>query len=401
MKKKQIQINRWFMISIMIVTIHILFTFNIQGTGDITTHFCKWIANAIENGLKNGYKLNNDYYPPLSSLFMYLPAIMLKVKNYFSCVKIMIGIFELLSVIIFAILFDCNENLLGFTLSILLSCQLSYIDIFMIPFFLLAVYFFIHEKNMLFTLFFGLCVCVKYQPLIFLPIWMLAFVEIDKKRISVKWNELKKMIVPFLCLCIVMIFGWGWFEIVRSLGKSLLNAADLLCGNALNFLWIVQFFVENNNIGNYGELNEGRITNIWAAPQELLALRFLFWIIFFGIIIVILKRKNFSRLYLLRCSILAYLAYYIFNVGVHENHLFVAMVLAWGNYCISNDKEDKFLAICCTLVFNFNLIVFYGLTGQGIERVLCGVDLSVLIALANIILFIFLFIRNVCVRKLD
>ena len=75
-----------------------------------------------------------------------------------------------------------------------------------------------------------------------------------------------------------------------------------------------------------------------------------------------LKHKN-SFENLLLFAIAVYLAYFTFNTGVHENHLYPLCLIAPVLY-LENRRHRELAAI---LIFfaNLNLFIFYGIQGIG------------------------------------
>src|SRR5262249_40600305 len=85
--------------------------------------------------------------------------------------------------------------------------------------------------------------------------------------------------------------------------------------------------------------------------------------------------------------ILGYLAYFTFNVGVHENHLFLPIIL--GLFLAAQNRSYLPLALATALIANLNLLVFYGIDGKGLpfDRVV-GIDLSVVLAVLEVVFFL-------------
>src|SRR5205085_880961 len=97
------------------------------------------------------------------------------------------------------------------------------------------------------------------------------------------------------------------------------------------------------------------------------------------------RPKTYERL--IRYSMLGYMCYFIFNTGVHENHLFIVVCLAW--ILVFLNSAYWLESINLSLAANINTIIFYGVfgTGLGFSRVVAGLDITVLFAIANIFLF--------------
>jgi hypothetical protein len=90
---------------------------------------------------------------------------------------------------------------------------------------------------------------------------------------------------------------------------------------------------------------------------------------------------------------LGYLAYFTFNTGVHENHLFLACLLL-GLLAHRERTTLPDLAVWAALL-NINMVVFYGLDGRGLpfSPVVGGLDLTLPLALLAVLLFVGFFAR--------
>jgi len=90
---------------------------------------------------------------------------------------------------------------------------------------------------------------------------------------------------------------------------------------------------------------------------------------------------------LLAFMLAGYLLYFTFNTGVHENHLFIAVILSV--LLAALNKRYYPISLLIILAFNINLILFYGLNGRMvINRVLFNtLDPTLVFALANTITF--------------
>ena len=107
--------------------------------------------------------------------------------------------------------------------------------------------------------------------------------------------------------------------------------------------------------------------------------------------------KTFENLVLF--ALVGYLSYFTFAVGVHENHLFPAMVLATVLYWL--DKERASNALIIAIAGNLNLVLFYGLTGAEppLKRTIGGVDLALVISLLIVSFFLQMWTTTVFKRS--
>ena len=93
----------------------------------------------------------------------------------------------------------------------------------------------------------------------------------------------------------------------------------------------------------------------------------------------------------LRFALLSFVSYVMFNPGVHENHYFVASILALLVMVVDGELRPEI--VVWLLVANANLVLFYGVDGQGLrmgplQSTLISVALSLLAVVAYYDLFL-------------
>jgi hypothetical protein len=100
------------------------------------------------------------------------------------------------------------------------------------------------------------------------------------------------------------------------------------------------------------------------------------------------EEKTFKNLLLF--SIIGHLSYFIFNTGVHENHLFIASALSLILFII----DRKYLPLTITIIIadNLNLFLFFGIDGKDFpfNRVI-GVDITLIFAIIYLSTFLYFF----------
>jgi hypothetical protein len=167
---------------------------------------------------------------------------------------------------------------------------------------------------------------------------------------------------------------------------------NFISGYALNFGWLHTWALHFWAPEKYGSLQNGEIGLIQTRDAlVLLPERILFYASYFGILLAFVRNtKTFERLLLY--SMLGYLSYFLFNTGVHENHLFLIACLAW--ILVFIDSSQSLRAINLSIAANINLFLFAGAFGQGVRCVIAGVDITLLFALANIGLFVGLLLHT-------
>ena len=121
----------------------------------------------------------------------------------------------------------------------------------------------------------------------------------------------------------------------------------------------------------------------------LLPFRITFWVMFLVVVIRAMRvEKKFQ--YFLQFSIVGFLTYAMWNSSVHENHLFVPVVLAYMLMLREYTPESRAITVVLTAMFNVNLFVFYGVTGIQLQSRVVGIDLSVILAMLYIVAWLVL-----------
>jgi len=191
---------------------------------------------------------------------------------------------------------------------------------------------------------------------------------------------------------IMTVFGAA---VIHSL-KSGMTDDPVLSGNALNLSWLHTWALHLAQPGTYGALKDGQVDIIESYTYEAF-IKLLEKILFYasyGVVLTVFARqkKTFERL--ITYSALGYMSYFIFNTGVHENHLFLVSCLAW--ILVFVDSGHLVRCINLSIAANVNLILFYGLFGQPLpfRRVVAGVDVTVWFAFANLCLFLGLLLHT-------
>jgi hypothetical protein len=375
-----------------------LLWFQAPGTTDVPI-FLRWAA-AASHGVRASYATFYTYgYPPLGFVILRGAALIAEALN----ADLFIGFKSslLLSLLLTGGLFWLWTRNFYLSLGLFLaflpnSMTYGYTDIYFATFLVGALWALYRNKFALFTvLYCGACL-VKWQPLLlapFLVIYLLGVQHIaDWRRIAAKRLGLR-VILPaaLIALGTLAIFGK---LVVDALSIGLTNS--FLSGQALNLNWIVTFGIRALNPKWFGGISAGLITPIdtqdWHA---LLWSKILFWLLFAPCCLAFARsKKSFDDLILF--GLCGYLTYFMLNTGVHENHLFIpvllAGVLAW------RQREHLATFAIWALVANINLFVFYGADGSGLafSRVV-GVDITLLLAVVFVAMFAVYYYESVVV----
>ena len=376
----------WKWIALLTMIMVSLVFFNSPGTGDMSI-WSEWLDYARQYGLREGFGMQGDMYPPFALILQVVLQRIQPGLSNFVVLRLVNTFYLFLSALVIHLLFkDAKVTLISFW-GLILSADLGYLDIEMVPFMILAFYFFSKEKYVLSGIFFSLLCLIKFQPLIIMPFILIYFVDIldaGKKKfkpyISIK--NMIKMSIPAVLIGggVLLIYK---MSLVKALYRALFVSGYSISPNGLNLGWIIQYCIEKYHEDLFGSLSGGCIGIIWNAPSSYRLFKYIFILIYAAaaVIMLIYRKKNYARL--LKCSLVGYTAYYVYNCGVHENHLFLGMILMMLLYIEEPSKNNYYRMIMYNVIFNINLFVFYRI---GFNRVIGGMfDPTLLLAVFNVI----------------
>jgi hypothetical protein len=367
------------------------------GTGDVAI-WRNWIDQMSAFGLVGGFVHSGTDYPPLSLIIL---ATVSRCTDAFGitvflALKCSLFIFLIATAAAF---YWFSRNLvltaaLEFSL-ILNSVALGYLDIYFAPF-LIAAFFCLQRGHFkIGVLMFAISCAIKWQPLLIAPFICIYVIAAAGEGLSGR-DKVYKRAMPFIIAALVVVrplvvtFGSG--AIIGSLQRAM-TRHNFSSGCALNFGWLHTWVLHLWAPEKYGSLQSGQIDLIQSRDALLmLPEKILFYLSYAAILIAFaLQKKTFKQL--LVYSMLGYLSYFLFNTGVHENHLFPIACLAW--ILVFIDSSQLVRAITLSIAANINLFVFYGVFGpQRLPCVIAGVDITLLFALANIGLFVALLLHT-------
>jgi hypothetical protein len=400
----------WRVLGVILLVIVALLPLHSDGTGDVA-YWSDWIAIIERNGFIAGYNAV-PFYPPMAWVILQGVALSYHALDIdvFLAVKWSLVIFLLLTSAIF-LLWTRNLRLTAiFHLSLVLSSvALGYLDIWLAPTILLAFWALKERKIFLFSVCFTISCLIKQPPWLLAPFLMVYVVRQTGltywKASMAQWKTtltvlLRDVVLPVGVMVgtMALVFGEG---VLRSLEIAVSHANLSL--NALNYNWLVTYYLRLTQpdrfgaMGGVGEIVDYISVTEWPPADWAIVVvpRILFALFYLGALLVFLRRSN-SFDNLLRFTIVGYLAYCTFNIGVHENHLFLAPLLAFV-LCWVN-RRDLYTALILALMANINLFVFYGVVGgypYNYGRLVGGIDISVPLALFNVIFFL-LFWATTC-----
>jgi ALG6/ALG8 glycosyltransferase family protein len=362
------------------------------GTTDVG-FWMTWLRNAADHGLRGGYEANQADYPPLSSAILFLVAQVARWLGIevFIAFKLSLIAFLLLTSAVFW--FGTRDLFLTTILQLTLtlnSVALGYIDIYTAPALILALWALRKQKLLLFTFFYTITCLIKWQPVIIAPFLLIYILDTsrqgDDRRVDLK-KLLRSVVLPVAAG--FALIGWVYGEqTVLAFQRALLN--PFLSGNALNASWVVTQTLHALAPQRFGPLVDGHSTIVMTEdPRITIPLQLLFLGFYVAACLGFARReRSYENLILYALS--GYVAYFTFNTGVHENHLFLACILA--AVLLGLDRKYRTVFATWTLVANANLFILYGADGFGMKSTGSGyVDLAVVVSAVNVLIFLAFF----------
>lgn len=373
-------------VDVLLAALVLFFTlafFHAHGASDMDRFWLNWINILAEHEyFSDGFEAVWADYPPISILTLDLIG---KLAAHFHLEAFVIlkasVLFFLLATTLtyYAVSGQKSVALLMHLMLLPSSVLLAYLDIWYAPFLVLCFWYLQKAKPGWALFYFALCCSIKYQPAILAPfiavyVWKIYQSQGDKPGLKAA----KALGITLLLYVALMFWMAG-----NALWVSWINAMfhNRLSFQGLNAYWAymqihVALGVDVREVRN-------------ASNALLLGSRALFLLAYAWLLFRFFREKfNFTTFLLY--ALAGYYAYFVVISGVHENHLFVAVIVA--SLLFVRDKNFQSVALFVMLMNNINLILFNGLTGEGLQHSLVlGLDMTIPIALVNTLFFLYLF----------
>jgi hypothetical protein len=350
------------------------------GTPDVDI-WMEWIRALSTNGPREGYRAVASDYPPGASLLLWTVTALGGSANLDPRLSLKIFLFACLLVTTAVTLAGSRRvpvAILMYASTCVSALGLMYLDILTAP--LIAGAMWAAMANMPLLMMTGLVLAslMKWQPLILLPFAAIHVLKRSRETGTKSfWSYMALASVPAL-----LMLGVYGMPVLESLYRA--SRHTTLSSFAANFPWLLTWWFGR---GSTARLESGGVIEIVYASRLMLRLLSLLMLIAYGTILrVYWKRGLASAGDWMRFSLLGYWAYAVISAGAHENHLFLASLLAIG--LAWNNSRDWPLALALSLIANLNLIGFYGLSGYTDRLVVIGLDVTVLLAAINCAAFL-------------
>jgi hypothetical protein len=365
------------------------------GTSDVGM-FLIWGSLGQQHGLVDGYKAMVDHwpdtviggntaagggeYPPLGFAWLYLVCQLadLIAISHFLAFKIALLVFSFASTGMMWLLFRDVALAATFQAATMLSFSLGYMDVVPAPFLTGALWAIGNERPVLGFVLLLASILLKWQPLIIVPFLLIHMLRISDFRslgralvAPLAWQLLGVLLVTVACVWTV--FGE---QPLRAFLWALKH--PFLSGNTLNIAWLATYVWQL--LYTPGFAPGDQFSYVVLTPGELLPYKLVFFLFF---IIIMLRFIRVERTFgnCLLFAALGVVTYGVWNSAVHENHWFIALVPAMMLAGYAKDSASRWIAILIAVMFNVNLFVFYGITGDPVIARTIGVDLTLVLAL--------------------
>ncbi len=369
------------------------------GTDDMVI-WREWTDNLQRVGLVSGFGANKADYPPLASVILFASSTLGEWigLDTFSAIKASLVVFMALTLLA-AWLWTRSVLLVLVLIAVLClnSIALGYLDIYFAPTLLLALWALQRRHLILFACAFVVTCMIKWQPLILAPFLALAVLPPHQPNLwqrNGRTRILASVILPTATLLALLLTWFGPVPVFHAFRIALRH--PVLSGNALNLNWIITHFLHVQYPDQFGGLVNGQATYIiTTSPQITVAPRILFAAVYgLTFVAAALYAKTFVTL--VQFMLIGYLAYFTFNTGVHENHLFLTGLIAF--VLAACESSHRITLTALGLISNMNLIMFYGFDGRGLpvsRAVAPAGDLALWMAMCNVGLFVWIWGRTV------
>ncbi len=361
----------------------------LQAPGTVDTPiWLEWMDVLHAHGLMAGYPLPRPEYPPLSFVLLWLVercGHALGLDHFLALKLSLLGALWLSSAVVWAWTRHAGFAALTQAALLLNAVGLGYLDVYGAPTLLACLWALSAGRPLVAAVALSLSILAKWQPLLALPLLLPCALAAFGAGPSI---ARRLALLGAACLAplgaSMLLFG---VEPLLAFERTLHHPQ--LSGNALNFNWLYTWALHVFAPQRFGRLAQGRVFIVETRDFALLLVpRLLFAVCYLAALRRAWSDERARTLAgALPVVVVGYAAYFLFNPGVHENHIYVGALLALASAWVAPREWPRLAA--WVLLANVNQALFYGLTGTGlgVGRVLFGVDTSVPLALCALGLF--------------
>lgn len=335
----------------------------LPGTVDVSVFWLPWTGLMQEHGWIQGYAAAHSDYPPGAFLFLHLVGQVSAHTGIGNALllKIALAGCALASA---AILLLWRRNFwvaVAFAFALLLnSAAHGYLDTVWLPPLLLCLWALESGRLTAAGALFALSVLIKWQPVLLAPFLAMHAARVyrgDPTPFASRVLALARALAGAAAVALPVFWVVPPAEILKAF--ALAGEHPGLSYQALNVNWIIQQI----HYQQAGHAGSGLLPFLQGLPHPLLVWpRRIFYLLFALLLLVQFWRGGSYRGFLWY-ALTGFLTYCTVNNGVHENHLFLVMALAFV-LAAHTPPTAWLVAGFAALTTNVNLFVFYGLDGN-------------------------------------
>lgn len=383
-----------------------------------TTHIAKWGPLNAFNIINTNHDYQSTDYPPLTFVNLYLAlkvASIVKV-GWVIAIKIILLVYYLVTLVALIYLSTSNRKrslaksavisaglFLGGLLFVVNSQALSFLDITFAPYLIFSLATFSRRKYLLSGICLALAILVKWIAILILPALLFYFLKKQRRQYRVDYLPLIKFfggigLVVGLLIASFWLNHTSLYSLVEALRKTL--DRPYLSALSLNFNWIITYLNLLLFPKMYGGLIGGspKIIMDYNHPFRLISPMILLLV---GIVILktfLKKKKNMNTL--LQSGLMISWSYYIWSFGVHDNHLFITVLIALSLAVITTNWNNIKQYLLLSAVNLSSFLIFYGFRFRESTipfphnfRIILGIDLTVLLAVFHVAIYL-VYLKN-------
>jgi hypothetical protein len=224
---------------------------------------------------------------------------------------------------------------------------------------------------------------IKWQPILLAPIFLMGAFA---RRSGMK--QFGFVLLPSSTIVFAVLALFGPLVCVQVFFSA--THDPYLGGQGANFSWLLSYVLEAFHVDGLRLQANGNV-NLLSADQDapviaaaMLLTRCLFYLIFILTLGVYAAGQKTSRAFMIS-ALCCCLVQFTWNSGVHENHLFPAMVVGFAAWQMG--VVDGFLFLSIAVIAVLNVLLFYGF-GDGFNFPNLGhFDATILLSGAEILVF--------------
>jgi hypothetical protein len=356
------------------------FWWDSRGTSDVDL-WLGWMREVLARGPRAGYVAIRADYPPGASLVLWMagelatdmsadPRIVLKF--------ILLGF--LVGTTVMLLIASRRPALSAFAHAALVvnSFALMYLDILTAPFLLGAIWAGYAGRTPLMAALLAAACLMKWQPLLVLPFAAIYVIRLRGATTPAAWRRtagLAAIAAAVVLLWMIPVYGFPaiWDALYRA------SRHNDLSNFGANPLWILTWWFERTASSGPTLSPEG-IVVIHSASRPLLRALSLVTLVGYGLVLrAYWTSADRTMAGMVRYALAGYLVYFLCSAGVHENHLFLAVLLAIALAWLA--PRYTWMAVVLAAALTINPVLFYGWQGGGALRTAHGIDDTVWFAI--------------------